>query len=161
MLKDPTFSVAISTFNRNDDLRRCLDSLSNQSYPDFQVVIANGGDYEGVKSVADDFQNLKIKVVNQERKGIVEARNLGWRHSQGDIVCLIDDDLVVSRQWLMNIRDAFLSDEKIGGVSGPTIIPEDRRLNRDLAFFLNEFKNTGNILIKYLRAARKEIKVGK
>ncbi len=150
MLKDPTFSVAISTFNRNDDLRRCLDSLSNQSYPDFQVVIANGGDYEGVKSVADDFQNLKIKVVNQERKGIVEARNLGWRHSQGDIVCLIDDDLVVSRQWLMNIRDAFLSDEKIGGVSGPTIIPEDRRLNRDLAFFLNEFKNTGNILIKVI-----------
>jgi GT2 family glycosyltransferase len=148
MLKDSTFSIAISTFNRNDDLRRCLDSLSRQTYTDFDILIANGGDYDGVRMIAEGFPNLKIKIVNQERKGIVEARNLGWRHSQGSIVCLIDDDLVVSADWLENIRATFLQDDNIGGVSGPTIIPEDRQSNRDMALFLNKFKNSGNTLIK-------------
>lgn len=131
-----TFSVAISTFSRNDDLFNCLESLKKQTYPDFEVVIVNGGEEKGVREVADKFRQLRIKVVSQEKKGIIEARNLGWKHSSSDIVCLIDDDLVVSPAWLENIRSAFLPDEKIGGVSGPTIIPAERRKNRDFASFL-------------------------
>lgn len=145
-----TFSVVVSTFNRNDDLFRCLEALSKQTYPDFEIVVSNGGEYEGVKRVVEQFRNLKVKVVNQERKGIVEGRNLGWRSSSGDVVCLIDDDLVVSAQWLQNIKDTFLSDEKVGGVSGPTIIPQDRQKNRDLALFLGEFNKTRNIFLKLI-----------
>jgi GT2 family glycosyltransferase len=96
------------------------------------------------------FRDLRIKVVNQERKGIVEARNLGWVNSQADIVCFIDDDLVVSSSWLEEIKEAFLSDENIGGVSGPTIISQDRHRNRDLALFLGEFENSNNIFLKFL-----------
>lgn len=150
MLTKLTFSVAVSTFNRNEDLSRCLGALSRQTYPDFDVVIANGGDYAPVKRIAEDFKNLNIKIINQERKGIVEARNLGWVNSDTAVVCLIDDDLVVSPEWLENIKNTFLSDDAIGGVSGPTIIPEDRRVNRDLAFFLGEFKKTGNILLRLI-----------
>ena len=123
MLNSLNFTVAISTFNRNEDLERCLEALKTQTYPDFDIVISNGGEHQGVKQVAEKFKGLKIKIVNQERKGIVEGRNLGWRNSRGDIVCLIDDDLVVLPDWLVNIRSTFLSDERIGGVSGPTIIP--------------------------------------
>ena len=150
MLNNLTFSVAVSTFNRNDDLYRCLSALSKQTYAEFDVVISNGGEHDGVRRVAEQFPGLNIKIVNQERNGIVEGRNLGWRNSQGDVVCLIDDDLMVSSQWLQNIRDTFLSDKKVGGVSGPTIIPEDRQKNRDLALFLGEFKKSGNILLKLI-----------
>jgi GT2 family glycosyltransferase len=143
-----TFSVAISTFNRNEDLLRCLEALSKQTYPDFEVVIANGGEFQGVKETVDKFRDLKVKIINQERKGIVEARNLGWIHARSDIVCLIDDDLVVSPTWLENIRKTFLSDDRIGGVSGPTIIPQERQKNRDLALFLTEFKESRNIFLR-------------
>lgn len=142
--------VVVSTFNRNDDLYRCLEALSKQTEQGFDIVVANGGNYEGVRRVIEKFRFLKIKVVNQERKGLVEGRNLGWRHSEADIVCFIDDDLVVSPDWLVNIKAAFLSGENIGGVSGPTIIPQDRQINRDLAFFLQEFKASGNILFRVL-----------
>lgn len=145
-----TFSVAISTFNRNNDLKRCLETLSKQTFSDFDVIVVNGGEYEGVKQVADGFRNLRIKVINQVRKGVVEARNLGWIHSQSDIVCFIDDDLVVEPQWLENVRGIFVSDSNIGGVSGPTIIPEDRGRNRDLAMFLTEFTKTKNVLLKLI-----------
>ena len=150
MLNNLTFSVAVPTFNRNDDLSRCLDSLSKQSYSDFEVIIANGGDYGSVRRVADEFRNLRIKIINQERKGLTEARNLGWTHTQADIVCFIDDDLVVSPEWLSNIVNTFLSDDNIGGVSGPTTIPDDRQKNRDLALFLADFKSSPNVFLRVL-----------
>ena len=144
MLKNLSFAVAISTFNRNEDLYKCLVSLSKQSFNDFEVVIGNGGDPVGVEKVAKEFKNLKIRIVNQGKKGIVEGRSLGWRNTQADIVCFIDDDLVVSPDWLKQIRETFLSDDKIGGVTGPTIIPLARLKNRDMAMFLacpEEIKN--------------------
>jgi len=150
MTDNLTFSVAVSTFNRNEDLFRCLDSLTKQTYADFDIVISNGGEYEGVRNIADQFKNLKIKIVNQRKKGIVEGRNLGWINSSGDIVCFIDDDLVVSPAWLANIRDTFVSSDNIGGVSGPTIIPEDRRSNRDLSLLLEAFREPANIFVKLI-----------
>lgn len=146
--KELTFSVVISTFNRNDYLLRCLDSLNSQAYSDFEIIIVNGGDYEGVKKVADYFSNLNIRIVNQDQRGLSRARNLGWLSSKSDIVCFIDDDLIVSSPWLENIRDTFLLDDNIGGVSGPTIIPEYRQNSRDLIFFLKEFRNTNNFFLK-------------
>ena len=150
MQNNLTFSITVSTFNRNEDLYKCLAALSKQTFADFEVIVSNGGEYAGVKKVVEQFKNLRIKVVNQERKGIVEGRNLGWRNASGDIVCFIDDDLVVWPQWLENIRKSFLADEKIGGVSGPTIIPEERLKNRDFALLLDEFKKTKNIFLRFI-----------
>ena len=149
-MKTITFTVAISTFNRNEDLQRCLESLRKQAYSDFDIVISNGGGYDGVKKVAECFKDLKIEIINQQRKGLAEGRNLGWIHSLSDVVCFIDDDLVVSPQWFANIRQTFLSDELIGGVSGPTIIPEESQKNRDLALFLEGFRNSGNFFLRLI-----------
>lgn len=145
-----TFSVVISTFNRNEDLYSCLYALTKQTYRDFDIVVSNGGDYRGVKNVVERFSGLNIKIVNQERKGIVEGRNLGWKQSASDIVCFIDDDLVVESNWLENVREAFLSDAKIGGVSGPSIIVDKKQKNRDLLFFLEEFRNSANIFLRLI-----------
>lgn len=148
MRQNLTFSVAISTYDRNDDLIKCLTALSAQTYKDFDVVIVSAGETEAVRKISAGFNALSIKVIGQEKKGVVEARNLGWRNSEADIVCFIDDDLVVSQAWLEQIRNTFLSGENIGGVSGPTLIPEDRLKKRDLAQFLDIFKNSHNIFIK-------------
>lgn len=147
MINNLTFSIGVSTFNRNDDLSRCLVSLSKQTYSNFDVVVVNGGDYDGVKQVTENFKSLRIKIVKQEKRGLAEARNLAWRNSSSDVICLIDDDLVVEPDWLLNIRDTFLSDDKIAGVSGPTIIPPERQHNRDLVMFLDKFKSS-NILLR-------------
>lgn len=150
MSQNLTFSVVVSTYNRNEDLINCLKSLYSQTYKEFEVVVVNGGKIEPVRRIVSDFSNLSIRLVEQKKKGLVEARNLGWRNSNCDIVCFIDDDLVVSPEWLTNIKDTFLSDDRIGGVSGSTIIPEDRQRNRDLALFLEEFKTSRNILVKFI-----------
>lgn len=148
MSKTLSFTVAVTTFNRENDLANCLESLNKQTYRDFEAIIVNGGDCAGVEKVAKDFPDLRIRIITQDRKGLSEARNLGWINAKTDIVCFVDDDLMVSADWLQNIAIAFSSDDLIAGVSGPTIIPEDRQASRDLVFFLKEFMNSKNIFLK-------------
>ncbi|MDD5005781.1 MAG: glycosyltransferase [Candidatus Omnitrophica bacterium] len=143
-----TVTVAINTFNRPRDLSKCLDSLSKQSYRNFDVAIVNGGDKKPVGELVKNF-NLPIRIIQQGKTGLVEARNLCWRQTHSDIVCIIDDDLVVSPFWLKEIVETFLSDEKIGGVSGPTLISERRRKLRDLILLVKRFEK-GNIFWRSL-----------
>lgn len=141
-------TVVVSTYNRNDDLIRCLDSLKSQSYPDFDVIVVNGGEIEPVRKIASDYPGHNIKVIEQKRKGVVEARNLGWRNSDADIICFIDDDIVTHPNWLREVISSFSESENIGGVSGPTIIPKEKREFRDQAILLQRFLTTRNILLK-------------
>jgi len=168
MEKQPLVSVAVCTYNRVNDLIKCLKALLNQNYKNFDVVIVNGGEKKPVEKAIKDFSNLPIRLVEQKKKGVVDARNLGWKNSKGKIVCLIDDDLVVSPVWLERIVETFLSSNKIGGVSGPTIIPYERRKNRDFALLLEENYASGNIflgavlfLYKSLVLENKMLEVGK
>lgn len=147
-MSELTVSVGIPTVNRNEVLFRCLDSLSKQTYSAFEIIIINAGEYADLKRTVDKFNNLNIKIFPQLGQGVVEARNLCWIHSKADIVCIIDDDLVLSPDWLKTIRDTFLSDNNIGGVSGPTIIPEDGQKNRDLTLFIGKFEKSGNMLMR-------------
>jgi len=168
MEKKPKFSVGVSTYNRNQDLDKCLKALTEQTYKDFEVIVANGGDVEGVQKVIDAYPQLDITLVTQRKKGVVRARNLGWQHGKGEISCLIDDDLVVSPQWLEEVNRTFEADENIGGVSGPTIIPSSMRSNRDFALLLEKKKGFGgaifNFFIKIYKAVileNKQYEVGK
>jgi len=141
-------TVSINTFNRPDALFECLDSLSKQTFRDFDIIVVNGGNSKSVEDVSRKF-NLPIRIVNQKRKGLVEARNLCWKETQSDIVCIIDDDLIVSQGWLKEIVGTFSSSKDIGGVTGPTLINEHLLESRDATSFVNKFSK-GNFIWKLI-----------
>jgi len=143
-----TVTVTITTFNRPDALLCCLESLSKQTNENFEVVVVNGGDINVVKSVVTKF-NLAIRVIQQQNKGLVEARNLSWKEAKGEIVCMIDDDLVVSENWLIEILGTFSGDDLIAGVTGPTLINEERLCDRDVTSFIKRFE-TGSFFWRML-----------
>jgi GT2 family glycosyltransferase len=141
VIKNYSFTVAVTTFNRPDSLSDCLEALNVQTSRDFDVLVVNGG--EGIDKIINSLSlSFKIKIINQQRKGLVEARNLCWKETNSDIVCIIDDDLIVSENWMEEIKKTFMIDERIGGVTGPTIIKGDG--NRDAISFVGKFKN-GNL----------------
>lgn len=104
----PKLSVVICTLLDRECITDTLRSLEKQSFKDFEVVIV------------DDKESLAF------------ARDKGLRKSVGEIVSLIDDDVVCSKDWAKSI--AFLFDTKFNmvGLSGPTEIPDDYKQNRDL-----------------------------
>ncbi|KKQ97518.1 MAG: hypothetical protein UT22_C0010G0006 [Parcubacteria group bacterium GW2011_GWC2_39_11] len=132
----PKLSVAICTFNRAESLKECLESLTKQSFTDFEVIIVDADSTDQTPQVIDNYsQKLKIKKVIETGKGLVKARDLGWRNSQGEFVSWIDDDVVVSEDWAKAIVKILSENKDIAGVSGPTIINNELLKNRDVFFF--------------------------
>ncbi len=131
-------SVVICTYNRAASLAKTLLSLTKQSYKGFEVIIIDGGSADGTKRIVDEFKNrLLIRFYVFEEKQLAKVRDLGWRKARGKLVSWIDDDVVVSPDWAKSIIEIF-EDSKIGGVSGPTIIPPKILRQRDIFFFYNK-----------------------
>lgn len=133
-------TISVNTFNRPEALAACLESLTKQTFKDFDVIVVNGGDEGPVAELVKEFK-LNIKVVKQIKKGLVEARNLCWKETNSDIVCIIDDDLIVCPDWVKEVRNTFLSSDRIGGVTGPTIIRKEKLSHRDAISFIEKFES--------------------
>lgn len=134
----PKLSVVICTFNRALSLKNALLSLTKQSYKEFEVIIIDGGSTDGTKKTVDEYKNkLLIRFFVFEEKELAKVRDLGWIKAKGELVSWIDDDVVVSPDWAKSIIEVF-RDSKIGGVSGPTIIPPKILKQRDIFFFYNK-----------------------
>lgn len=88
----PFVSVVISTYNRPYPLAELLESLSRQTYPHFDVVIVNDGG-ERVDDIVALYPELDVQLIHcAENVGHVEARNIGVKAAQGNVIMLCDDD---------------------------------------------------------------------
>lgn len=91
-----TFIVPV--YNVEKYLRQCLDSLVGQSYDNIEIIIVNDGSTDSSLQIANEYslQDSRIKLINQENKGLSEARNTGVAHASGDYILYVDSDDYVS-----------------------------------------------------------------
>lgn len=134
-------SIFVPTGNRAESLKRVLNSLVNQTYKNFEVIIVDYKSKDNTFAVIKRFRKrLKIKLIKQRQKGLSLAANMALRKSEGDIFIRTDDDVEMTPGWLEAINGTFISDNKIGGVTGPTIVPKKFISNRDVFVFNIKFK---------------------
>ncbi|MCX5712072.1 MAG: glycosyltransferase, partial [Candidatus Omnitrophica bacterium] len=101
------------------------------------IIVVDGGSTDETKVLVDSYSSkLKISFTTQVG-GLVCQENKGWRLAQGQIVIRTDDDVITTPEWLKEIAGTFNSSSEIGGVTGPTIIPKERKEFRDLFYFQN------------------------
>ena len=123
-LNNVTISIVICTYNRASSLNQCLQSLTKQTFKDFEVIIVDGNSNNQTPKIIKKFSaKFKIKLIIEPQKHLALARDLGWRQAKGKYVSWIDDDVIVSPRWIESIIDLLNKDPNIAGVSGPTIIP--------------------------------------
>lgn len=110
--KEPKVSLIIPAYDLPDGtLKRCLESIVDQDYPNIEVVIVpNGGDRaaeEVANAYAKDKENWKV--VFLEEKGACKARNEGFKNSTGEIVAFINSDYIlytgIVRMWVDKLKD--------------------------------------------------------
>lgn len=138
-------SVFIPTLNRADALKQCLESLLLQSYHNFEVVIVDGGSTDQTKWVVEEYRRRLPIVFTVKEGGLIAQANVGWQVASGKVVTRTDDDVIASPQWLEEIVKTFTADDQVGGVTGPTIIPEDRLVGRDLTYFNQLMRQPPNL----------------
>lgn len=121
MNKNPFISVVIPTYNRKNDLIKCLGAIQNIDYPykNFEVIIIDDGSMDRTEEFMKSFvkKQKNIKYFKQKNSGPAKARNLGIKKSRGEIVFFVDDDVLVPKDLIKKSLIWYKS-EKVGGVGG-------------------------------------------
>lgn len=88
-------SIIVPIFNAEKHLRKCLDSLVNQTYKNIEIILINDGSTDSTKEIISEYQKKHskiIKVINQENQGIGASRNNGIKISTGKYIGFVDSD---------------------------------------------------------------------
>jgi glycosyltransferase involved in cell wall biosynthesis len=157
------FSVIIPLYNKSEYITACLNSIINQTYPDFEIIIVNDGSTDdGIKKVyklLDNSQNsmlnihhkIKISLINQENSGVSTARNNGVNVANNDYIAFLDADdwwdihfLEEMKTLIENFPDAGLYGCNFYYAKNGRFIIKDKGFSNEFNMgYINYFKTFG------------------
>ena len=92
-------SVIVPVYNVETYLEECLDSIQNQTYTDFEVLLVNDGSTDGSQAICEYYcqTDKRFRLMNQTNQGQSVARNNGVTASTGEFIAFVDsDDIILS-----------------------------------------------------------------
>ncbi|MGL5034376.1 MAG: glycosyltransferase family 2 protein [Microcystaceae cyanobacterium] len=87
-----TFSVIIPAYNIENYITQTLESVLAQTFQDFEIILVDDGSGDRTVAIIQQFNDPRIKLIQQENQGASSARNKGISHSQGQYIALLDGD---------------------------------------------------------------------
>ena len=85
-------SVVIPLYNKEKQIAHTLQSVLNQSFQDFEVVVVDDGSTDGSAAEVEKFGDLRIRLIHQENAGVSAARNRGIEEAKSDLIAFLDAD---------------------------------------------------------------------
>ena len=101
--KKELISVIIPVYNGERFLRKCLESVQNQTYNELEIIVVNDGSTDNTIRILEDIsrEDKRVKIINYEiRKGVSEARNTALDSFNGEYVVFVDCDDFVSNDYI-------------------------------------------------------------
>ena len=112
--------VCTATHARAPLLRVCVDSLlAGTRAPDELIVIVDSNPWLRAELAA--VLDPSVRLLETERQGLSEARNVGIRAATSDVVAFVDDDAACEPEWLSSLMEGFEGDGDVLGVGGPVV----------------------------------------
>ena len=92
-------SVIVPVYNVEAYLRKCLDSIVNQTYKDLEILVIDDGSTDGSKAICDEYARVdqRVKVFYAENCGLSSARNIGLDNARGEYIGFVDSDDWIER----------------------------------------------------------------
>ncbi len=126
-------SIAIATFNRPNYLEKCVESISHLVVPNncVEVVIVNDGSTQkyNIESLQEKCP-FKIKYIEKEHSGICATKNRAIEESSGKFIAFLDDDMLISPLWLVQLMSGFQNENIVGVGSTNLTYPDGNYLTQ-------------------------------
>jgi glycosyltransferase involved in cell wall biosynthesis len=120
-------AAIICTHNREQYLGAAIDSLLNQNYQNYEILIVDNGSSDRTREVVEArLSHPRLKYVYEPVLGLSVARNRGAKETTAPILAYLDDDAEASPQWLQVIAEAYQNNEKLAIAGGKVtlLLPE-------------------------------------
>ncbi|URI12928.1 glycosyltransferase family 2 protein [Ligilactobacillus salivarius] len=103
----PRISIGVPFHNVEEYLPQCLDSIIDQTFTDFEVIMVDDGSTDGSFEICQKYaaKDSRFKLFYQENGGVAKARNNCLRHMTGDFITWIDSDDWIEKDYLEKLAD--------------------------------------------------------
>lgn len=90
----PRISVIVPAYNAQDCLEKCIESLLNQSFKDFEIIVIDDGSKDATPAICDKWaaRDSRVRVLHKENGGVSRARNSGLDMARGELISFVDAD---------------------------------------------------------------------
>ncbi len=102
----PKLSIIIPVYNAENTLRKCLDSILEQNYTDYEIILVNDGSQDSSEKIILEYakENNKIKYISKENSGVADSRNIGVKNATGEYIVFVDSDDYVKNTIFTDIE---------------------------------------------------------
>ena len=140
------FSIIVPVYNRPDEIKELLNSLSLQTDPDFEIVIIEDGSANKCENILDFYkEKLNIKYFYKHNEGPSIARNYGLNKATGDYFVFFDSDCIIPPQWMEIVRKS-LEYDYVDAFGGPdSAAKEFNNTQKAISYTMTSFLTTGGI----------------
>ena len=148
--KTPFVTVIIPTYNRSCLLPKALESVLNQTYKNFEIIIVDDGSTDDTGLFLSELKNSRVKIFRTTNQGVAKARNLGIHESKGELIAFLDSDDF----WYPDKLEEQIKhiDEKVGLVYSSFVLENCQELKVEVARFSGSvekefYKNPTNVIV--------------
>ena len=121
----PLVSVIIPTKNGKKRILDCINSVLNQTYKNYEIIVVDDGSEDGTpRFILNNFRGIKVIVA---RQGLAENRNIGVYNSSGNYIVMLDDDARLNNEWIMGVVH-FMDKEKNAALVGGKILLDNGKI---------------------------------
>ncbi len=95
-------SIIVTCYNRENTIRECLQSIENQTFKNFEVIIVDDGSTDSSKNIIKEFcqNDTRFKLIESTHVGFPIAKNIGLDNSNGEYIIFLDSDDTAYSYWL-------------------------------------------------------------
>lgn len=103
-----SITLIIPAYNAQESIKNCINSILNQSYQNFEIIVINDGSSDKTLEILQNFKDKRLKIINQKNSGVSVARNAGLKVANGDFIGFIDSDDFLEKDFLKFMLEAIL-----------------------------------------------------
>lgn len=109
----PVVSIIVAVYNVEDLLSRCLDSIINQTFTNFEVILINDGSKDNSGKICDEYalKDCRFRVIHQDNQGVSKVREKGIKSAIGEYTIHVDPDDWIESNMLERLVEVAKSDD--------------------------------------------------
>ena len=140
------YAIIVPVYNRPDEVAELLESLTLQTFKDFEVIIVEDGSQNPCEAVCKQYEKLlDIKYFIKENSGPGQSRNYGAVHSTGEYLLILDSDVVLPAGYLVAIEKELCC-EPVDAFGGPDCAHDSfTNTQKAISYSMTSFFTTGGI----------------
>lgn len=112
-MKNKKISVIVAVYNTEKYVKKCIDSLLNQTYSNLEILIIEDGSTDNSKEILNEYKNnKKVKLIfNEKNSGLAYSRNVGMDNATGEYLGFIDSDDYVAPDYFEKLMESLTKDK--------------------------------------------------